>query len=282
MNTPFFYGRMNPYLRRSIEFSSKNILPIYTKSTTLNEHPQSNELNGDSHSNNANEKSSSAHYLNILRKIHSHLNPYNYLEIGVRHGDSLRLARNNAIGIDPQPDIKFDLHENHKLYKMTSDEFFKNLNNQTNYKVDFAFIDGMHLFEFALRDFINIEKISSKNTLVAIDDIFPNNELEAHRNRQTQVWTGDIWKIYYCLKKFRPDLLLFLIDSYPTGMLLVFGLDNNNQTLSNKYDQITESFIKINRVPKDILKRNLSFVSNSNEIDNILEKIQSSNNLRQS
>jgi glycosyltransferase involved in cell wall biosynthesis len=273
-NKPFFYGRLNPYLHSSIEFSSKIFSLNQDEFETQNKQPQSKELKDYSLSHGNDESGSKEHYLNILTKLHQHLNPYNYLEIGVRHGDSLRLARINGIGIDPQPDIKFHFHEKLKLYKMTSDEFFNTIQKKIKYKIDFAFIDGMHLFEFALKDFINIEKYSSKTSFVVLDDIFPNKKCEAQRDRTTQVWTGDIWKIYYCLKKFRPDLSLFPIDSYPTGMLLIYNLDSHNQILSEKYNQITKRFLKINRVPNDILKRKMSCASSLPEIETILNQVQ--------
>ena len=34
----------------------------------------------------------------------------------------------------------------------------------------------------------------ARNLVVIFDDIFPNHPLQAERDRQTQVWTGDVWK----------------------------------------------------------------------------------------
>ena len=41
--------------------------------------------------------------------------------------------------------------------------------------VRLAFIDGMHLFEFALRDFINTERHCSPKAVIVFDDILPRN-----------------------------------------------------------------------------------------------------------
>ena len=41
--------------------------------------------------------------------------------------------------------------------------------------LDFAFIDGMHLSEFALRDFMNIEEHMDRAGVVVLDDVLPRN-----------------------------------------------------------------------------------------------------------
>ena len=40
-------------------------------------------------------------YLIVLDRLHRELNPSHYLEIGIRHGRSLALARGRATGVDP-------------------------------------------------------------------------------------------------------------------------------------------------------------------------------------
>jgi hypothetical protein len=101
----------------------------------------------------------------------------------------------------------------------------------------------MHLIEFVLRDFINIEKYSHEKTIVAIDDIFPNHELQASRNRRTAAWTGDAWKITECLRVWRPGLKLTLLDTSPAGMLVIAGLDCEDKTLALNYNSILRHFL---------------------------------------
>ena len=36
--------------------------------------------------------------------------------------------------------------------------------------MDLAFIDGLHLFEFSLRDFMNVEKLAHPGSVVVFDD----------------------------------------------------------------------------------------------------------------
>ncbi|NTV95375.1 MAG: class I SAM-dependent methyltransferase [Thiobacillus sp.] len=177
-------------------------------------------------------------YLQVIELLQTALAPGFYLEIGVRNGGSLRFAKCPAIGVDPAAAITFPLGAATRLANMTSDEFFAGHADRITQPVDLAFIDGMHLFEYALRDFINIEKLASPHAVVVVDDICPNHPLQADRDRKTRVWTGDVWKLRACLEKWRPDLRLVLLDTNPTGLLLIFGLDPENTVLADNYEAI--------------------------------------------
>lgn len=76
----------------------------------------------------------------------------------------MRLAASEAraIGIDSSPALAFALPSSVHLCRHTSDEFFARSDLHEllgGTPVDLAFIDGMHLFEFALRDFVNLERL---------------------------------------------------------------------------------------------------------------------------
>ena len=135
------------------------------------------------------------------------LEPPTYLEIGIRHGDSLALARGTSIGIDPAYELRTELSDDATLFRETSDEYFGRpdplaaLGGRTP---GLAFIDGMHLVEFALRDFINVERCSGWTTAVIFDDIFPADVEMAARQRQTILWSGDVYKILSILDRHRP------------------------------------------------------------------------------
>jgi tetratricopeptide (TPR) repeat protein len=192
----------------------------------------------------------------LLEIVHRELNPRLYLEIGVQTGKSLRLAIGQAIGVDPMPQITQTLDQNIRLIKATSDAFFSDFASEMLREgVDMAFIDGMHLFEYVLRDFINVEKYSKPGALIFIDDIYPGHAAQAKRERVTRAWTGDVWKILPILKKYRPDLTLLKIDIRPTGLLVVCGMDASNTVLSNNYKKIVEEYKDDTSVPFEILSR---------------------------
>jgi SAM-dependent methyltransferase len=192
-------------------------------------------------------------YLKVLAQLHAQLRPRSYLEIGVRTGRSLRLAKGPAIGVDPDPDVAGELPPNIKLVRCESDVFFEG--HAKGVRPDFAFIDGMHLFEFALRDFMNIERIAQPHATVVIDDIFPNHPKQANRERQTRVWTGDVWKLLEILREYRKDLTIRCINTVPTGLAVITGLNPKDRTLWQQYNPIVRKFMDIGEPLEPILKR---------------------------
>lgn len=191
----------------------------------------------------------------VLERIHQTLQPRNYLEIGVQTGQSLLLATCPAIGVDPMPMIAAS-SEKVRLVRSTSDQFFaEQASNYIHDPIDMAFIDGMHLFEYALRDFMNIERYAKSHTLIVMDDIFPGASAQAARDRHTRAWTGDVWKLLPIFRQYRPDLSLLLLDAHPTGLLCVTGLNPENTILREAYKRIVVEWSGNVPVPDEILKR---------------------------
>ncbi|MDP5132390.1 MAG: class I SAM-dependent methyltransferase, partial [Paraglaciecola sp.] len=192
----------------------------------------------------------------LLSDIHARLKPEFYFEIGVQTGKSLALAKCEAIGVDPMPLLSTPLGPNAKVITSSSDAFFS---NQSDFllqkKLDLVFIDGMHLFEYALRDFINVEHFSHSKTIIIVDDIYPGHHDQASRNRCTKAWTGDVWKLHAVLKKYRPDLVIKTIDAYPTGLMLITGLNSENTVLNDNYSQIIDDFVRDIPVPPAYINR---------------------------
>ncbi|HKR98653.1 MAG TPA: class I SAM-dependent methyltransferase [Candidatus Dormibacteraeota bacterium] len=185
-------------------------------------------------------------YRPFLSGLHERIEPPTYLEVGVRKGGSLALARSPAIGIDPDIELNIELGPETTLFEETSDEYFARPNPLEpigGRPVGMAFIDGMHLVEYALRDFINIERHSEWTTVVVFDDILPRNETEALRDRQTTAWTGDIFKILGILERHRPDLICLRIGTKPTGLLVVLGLDPTSDVLGERYTDVVAKAI---------------------------------------
>lgn len=186
-------------------------------------------------------------YFDTLAQIHRELKPKTYLEIGTESGLSLRLSRSKTIAIDPEFRITaLSLYPMPvcMFFQTTSDEFFTNYHAETllQSRVDFAFIDGMHLYEYALRDFINVEKTCNPHSLIAFHDVLPTDPDMIPRNNHGRGWTGDVWKTTAILQKYRPDLCIMLVDSHPTGLLLVTNLNPNNTTLTDNYDMVVSEF----------------------------------------
>jgi len=174
----------------------------------------------------------------LLQGLHEKTRPRTYLEIGIRTGRSLTLSRARSIGVDPVFKIDNPIHCDVQLIKATSDDFFAGddpLAHFDGVAVDLAFIDGMHLSEFALRDFINIEPFMADTGVVVLDDVLPRNGLEAARDRKTGPWTGDVYKVAEILRRRRPDLVVLLVNTEPTGTAVVVGVDQASTVLKEAY-----------------------------------------------
>ena len=178
------------------------------------------------------------HYLVFLRALHR--NVYEgYFEIGTRTGSSLVLSQSPSIAIDPF----FQLEENPignkdfcLMFQETSDSFFENrLQKLISLKCQLAFIDGMHLFEFALKDFINLAKISSEKALFLFHDPIPWSFEMATRNHKAlgrnEAWTGDIWKLVHIFIDAGMKDNINLLSSAPSGLLAVLNPNKKTRRL---------------------------------------------------
>ncbi|HXZ53863.1 MAG TPA: class I SAM-dependent methyltransferase [Burkholderiales bacterium] len=189
-------------------------------------------------------------YLDLLPMIHSHLRPRTYMEIGVSTGDSLALVRpeTRAIGVDPDPKVTRSLGARTSIRAITSDDYFATYDVAADLEglpVDLAFIDGMHQFEFALRDFINIEKHCAGHSTILVHDVYPLTRLTAERERKTIFWSGDIWRLILILRKYRPELVVSVIAAAPTGLAVVRGLDPGSRLLSDRYEEIVREYLAL-------------------------------------
>ena len=189
-------------------------------------------------------------YLGTLDQVHQHLRPRTYVEVGVSKGTSLTLVLpgTTAIGIDPAADVRYPLRSGTRIFHEPSDEFFERHDLRAllgDRLLDLAFIDGMHLFEFALRDFMHLERFAHPETTILIHDCYPISEETATRERQTPFWSGDIWRLIVCLKEWRPELKINVVDVFPTGLGVITGLDPNSRVLDEHYDEIVRRAINI-------------------------------------
>lgn len=182
-------------------------------------------------------------YYEVLRWIHRILRPATYVEIGVRQGGSLQAAlpHTTCVAMDPNPQLPAPAASNWRIFAMTSDQFFERHDVAQALgapQFDLAFIDGLHLFEQALRDFIHLERYARPDSIILIHDCLPLDELTSERTRTTHFYSGDIWKLAVCLKRQRPDLKMATVRAGPTGLCLVSGLDASNTVLSRLGGQV--------------------------------------------
>jgi hypothetical protein len=201
----------------------------------------------------------------LLRELHRVYRPRTYLEVGVNDGRSLALSKVKSIAVDPAFKVTSQLSCDVRLVKATSDKYFARptaVNFFPHSLIDLAFIDGMHLFDFALRDFINIERFSRWSSLVVFDDMLPRSIDEAARDRHTGPWTGDVYKLAEVLRQHRPDLVCVLVDTQPTGQLLVFGANSANQILPDRYDSLIKEWVVPD--PQDVPDK---FLTRSEAVD---------------
>jgi spore maturation protein CgeB len=190
-------------------------------------------------------KMGGTHYFALMQELHQDLKPDVYLEIGTESGASLALSKGLSIAIDPAFQIEADVMGSKSgliLQQCTSDAFFASgLLEKLGVKIDLAFLDGMHLFEYLLRDFINTEQHMSPDGAILMHDCVPFSQAGAKREwdrRETRSWTGDVWKLLPILQEYRPDLTVRTFDTPPSGLVVVSGLDPESRVLSDKMDEI--------------------------------------------
>jgi hypothetical protein len=184
------------------------------------------------------------HYLRVLAHVHAWLHPATYVEVGVARGASLRLLQPDtwAIGIDPAPRIAPALlGSRRRVVAATSDEFFARHDLGAELggrRLNMAFIDGMHHFEFALRDLMNLEPYCTPDSVIFVHDCYPIDARTAAREQVTDFWSGDVWRLIVLLKRHRPDLAVYTLGVPPTGLGLITRLDPGSTVIREHLGQI--------------------------------------------
>jgi Methyltransferase domain len=201
----------------------------------------------------------------FLGEIHREYAPRSYLEIGVDNGRSLTLSRAPTIAVDPAFQLSWEVSCDLQLVRSTSDDLFAREDGLAHLPgglVDLAFIDGQHLFECVLRDFVNVERHSHWASVILLDDVLPRNVGEASRKRgDRKAWAGDVYGIVDALARHRPDLLVLPLDTDPTGILLVLGADPESMVLDERFDELVETYVHPDPqpVPTSVLRREGAF-----------------------
>lgn len=195
-----------------------------------------------------------APYLQVLGRLHALLKPQTYMEIGTNTGRSLSLAQCAAIAVDPRFKVEANVIGSKSIclfYQMTSDRFFETQDavGLLGGPVDLAFLDGMHQFEFLLRDFYNTERLCRRNSIVVLHDCMPVDINQARRvpappdvERKRGGWTGDVWKTLLILKERRPDLRIHCFKAPPTGLVCITNLDPANTYLKDNFFPLIDEY----------------------------------------
>ena len=168
------------------------------------------------------------------------------------------------MAVDPFYKVQREVHCDVHLVRTTSDEFFARPHPFAHFDkpvVDLAFIDGMHLSEYALRDVINTEKYTHAASVIVIDDMLPRHVDEAGRGREAGArrgaWAGDVYKMIDTFAKLRPDLVCFEVDTQPTGTVVLMLPDPSSTVLAEHYDALVPEYVVPDpqQVPDEILHR---------------------------
>ena len=149
--------------------------------------------------------------------------PKSYLEIGIADGLFFRsIQAEHKFGVDPiAPHEKTKaLHLKNELmyFEMTSDDFFKNHDQHLkDHPPDVIFVDGLHVYEQALRDIENSLIYLNEGGIITIDDCNPLSAEMGDPIRTVPTWTGDVWKAILHLRSTRSDIEVFVLN-FGTGL----------------------------------------------------------------
>jgi hypothetical protein len=165
-------------------------------------------------------EASGTHSSRRMNQLAEAMGATSYLEIGVARGTTFRDIRvPNRTGVDPRFRGPTEGLEGPgvRLEHMTSDGFFAALPADVTY--DIVFIDGLHVFEQAYRDFCNAILHTHVRSVIVLDDTLPSDESsalrdrkEAYRLRRNQTgstgraWHGDVYKVVYAIHEFHLGL----------------------------------------------------------------------------
>jgi len=190
-------------------------------------------------------------YREVLRAIHAALQPKTYLEIGVAGGATLALATASeiAVGVDPvEAPLERPLPPGARVIRQTSAAFFAERKREQLFgprPVELTFIDGLHLFEAALADFVGAEAWSGPQSTIVLHDCLPVAPVAARRERATRFWVGDTWKAAWALARHRADLRIVTVLTPPSGLVIVRRLDPSSRHLRENLDSIVAELMPL-------------------------------------
>lgn len=192
--------------------------------------------------------------LSCIRSLMKKKKLKNYMEIGVFNGHILfRVKSFFKIAVDPG--FFFDNARRigkiflnpynifNKYFRKTSDAFFSQDAPEVfkNKKVGIALIDGMHEYEFALRDVENTLRYMSDEGVIIMHDCNPLSKEATCTYKEWEArnfegpWNGDVWKTILHLRSARNDLHVFVLDC-DHGLGIITKGENHNVLTFTKGD----------------------------------------------
>ncbi|MCC2658293.1 MAG: hypothetical protein K0Q76_3401 [Panacagrimonas sp.] len=177
---------------------------------------------------------------------------HRYLEVGVQAGATFHAVKiPRRVGVDPK--FAFDTAQyagaDTQFHAMTSDAYFSQLSFDERF--DIVFIDGLHTFEQALRDFHNAVVHGHADSIWIIDDTVPIDAYSAHRNQKEAVavrrrerrqesaaWHGDVYKLVFALHDFFPAFDYCTICTGGNPQTLAWLEKNPRKPLFNDLERI--------------------------------------------
>ncbi|MBV8251062.1 MAG: class I SAM-dependent methyltransferase [Chitinophaga sp.] len=190
-----------------------------------------------------------------------------YLEIGVFIGANFfPIKAPKKIAVDP--DYKFNWFKKLKraiqypcnfrasYYKIESDRFFEKeaIKLFNDKKIDVCLVDGMHQYDFALRDVENALKYLSDGGVIIMHDCNPANATAASTFEQWKArgckdnWNGDVWKSILHLRSMRDDINVFVLDcDFGLGIVTKGKQEKPLSFTQQQIEQLTYADLEANR-----------------------------------
>ena len=169
--------------------------------------------------------------LQLIQSLMKQKRLKNYLEIGVFNGHIFfKIKSKFKIAVDPE--FRFDSLRKwgktllnpynlfNKYFTKTSDDFFNQDEKElfAHRKIQIALIDGMHEYEYALRDVENTLNNLADDGVIILHDCNPQTKAEGDTFEEwvlrgsRGVWNGDVWKTILHLRCRRDDINVFVLN----------------------------------------------------------------------
>lgn len=180
-----------------------------------------------------------------------------YLEIGVRNPNHNfnKISASRKYSVDPGLEFK----ENPVDFKLTSDEFFEQLQSgkvlDSDILFDVIFIDGLHTAEQVDRDIQNALKYIKEDGFIVLHDCNPQTESHAREEHGYRIspamgaWNGTTWKGFVKWRS-NPSIFSCTVDT-DWGVGIISKTKNIGKNTSLKNDFFEFSVFNTHR--KDFL-----------------------------